>query len=199
MATKHAKVIDDAQFARLMVHCAKGQTPLRDQAMLLLSYKAGLRSCEIAGLEWTDVTDAEGVVRQDRLFVPGDIAKNGKERTLPMHPSLHLALTLMRSEYPNDQRIIFAINPQLPFRAPVRPISAHAVSVWFGRLYERCGFQGFSSHSGRRTFITRAARRAGKFDCSIRDVQALAGHASLNTTEMYVDLSERAAELVNAL
>jgi integrase len=199
VATKHAKTLDDAQFARLMVHCAKGQHPLRDQVMVLLSHKAGLRSCEIAGLEWTDVTTADGEVNSRTLFIPDDIAKNGKERTLPMHPSLHLALSLLRGAYPDDKRIIFAVNPQLPFRDPVRPVTANAVTFWFKHLYERCGFEGCSSHSGRRTFITRAAQRAGRFDCSLRDVQALAGHASLNTTEMYIDLSARAGELVNAL
>ena len=78
MATKHAKTLDDLMFARLMIEVSKGDHSLRDQVMLLLSYKAGLRAQEIAGLEWTDVTDAEGNVRNDTLFVPGDIAKKGR-------------------------------------------------------------------------------------------------------------------------
>ena len=40
-----------------------------------------------------------------------------------------------------------------------RGYSAAAVSVWFHRLYSDLGFSGASSHSGRRTFITKAAKK----------------------------------------
>ena len=64
--------------------------------------------------------------------------------------------------------------------------SANAVAVFFQRLYRRLGFQGVSSHSGRRTFITKAARKISLVGGSLRDVQLLAGHASLNSTQLYV-------------
>ena len=46
---------------------------------------------------------------------------------------------------------------------------------------------GCSSHSGRRTFITRAARKVSEVGGSVRDVQQLAGHARLQTTQRYID------------
>jgi integrase/recombinase XerD len=65
-------------------------------------------------------------------------------------------------------------------------MSAGAVQVWFHRLYHELGFSGASSHSGRRTFITRIAKKIVEAGGSLRDVQELAGHASLSTTQRYI-------------
>jgi integrase len=65
-------------------------------------------------------------------------------------------------------------------------MSAGAVQVWFHRLYASLGFAGASSHSGRRTFVTRCAKNIIAAGGSLRDVQELAGHASLATTQRYI-------------
>jgi integrase/recombinase XerD len=201
MASRRAKVLDDMMFAKLMVLASKGENSLRDQVMILLSYKAGLRASEIAGLNWKDVTDAEGAIRADALFVPGNIAKYGRERTVPMNPHLYTALLSLRMERPDDEGVIYGIGgggPRSSARGHKR-MSADAVTVWFRRIYAANSFEGCSSHSGRRTFITRLARKAGQHDCSIKDVQLLAGHARLDTTEKYIDPSPNVMRLVAAI
>ena len=57
----------------------------------------------------------------------------------------------------------------------------------FARWYETLGFHGCSSHSGRRTFITNAARKISTVDGSLRDVRMLAGHSNLRTTQRYIE------------
>jgi integrase len=67
---------------------------------------------------------------------------------------------------------------------PMTPLS---IVVWFNRAFRKVGLNGCSSHSGRRTFITRAARLVHKAGGSLRDVQLLAGHRSIQTTQRYID------------
>ncbi len=70
------------------------------------------------------------------------------------------------------------------------------VAVWYRVL----GFNGCSSHNGRRGFITNAARKIGAVGGSLRDVQLLAGRSSLSTTQRYIeahaDAQRRVVELV---
>jgi integrase/recombinase XerD len=77
--------------------------------------------------------------------------------------------------------------------------SAHAVVVFFARLYKRMGFQGATSHSGRRTYITRAARKISQAGGSLRDVQLLAGHSQLSTTQRYIEQDGEAQRKVTAM
>jgi integrase len=66
-------------------------------------------------------------------------------------------------------------------------LKANSVVNWFVALFKELGFEGCSSHSGRRSFITVAARNIHRSVCSLRDVQLVAGHRSIETTERYID------------
>jgi integrase/recombinase XerD len=65
-------------------------------------------------------------------------------------------------------------------------MSAHAIVNWFRLTYDSLEMHGCSSHSGRRTFITNAARMLPQINGSLRDIQELVGHRSLSTTERYI-------------
>jgi integrase/recombinase XerD len=65
--------------------------------------------------------------------------------------------------------------------------SPQAIVNMFQRWYRHLGFLGCSSHSGRRTFITNAARKISTVGGSLRDVQVLAGHTNLRTTQGYIE------------
>jgi integrase/recombinase XerD len=76
--------------------------------------------------------------------------------------------------------------------------SPQVIVNFFAEWYRKLGFVGCSSHSGRRSFITQSARKASLVGGSLRDVQALAGHASLSTTSRYIETDNEAQQkLVN--
>lgn len=150
--------------------------------MILLSVKAGLGAKEIACLTWSMVTDAEGAIADAIQLTNG--ASQGKRggRTIPMNTNLREALVALkeaRGDKASPERRVMYSERGAGY-------SAAAVQVWFARLYGKLGFIGASSHSGRRTFITRAARKIIEAGGSLRDVQELAGQASLATTQRYI-------------
>ena len=214
MATKRAKTITKAQFEKLLKIVSKSDHALRDEVALRLSFFAGLRACEIAGLRWSNnLCDATGAV-SDTIHITSDVAKRSVERFIPTEPKLLALLTRLRRARPEDEYVFYALhNNQTPMvtvlqgkkkvRVPnpdfvLGRVSANAVSQWFKRLYAQAEFEGCSSHSGRRTFVTARARMANMKQCSIRDVQVLAGHASLETTAAYIEPSEFQRDLVSA-
>ena len=86
-----AKVLAPGDVRRLQARAAHGRYALRNKVMVLLSFKAGLRACEMAGLDWSMVIGTDGKIGSSMLVADG-IAKNGRGRHLPIHPDLRSAL-----------------------------------------------------------------------------------------------------------
>jgi len=177
MAGKRAKFLSHAHVEDLLFFADHTRYPIRNQVIVLLSVKAGLRAAEIANLTWDMALDATGEVAT-ALELHDRIAKKRSGRVIPIHPDLE-AVRL------HEQNSITA-GPVIRSErgGAMRPI---AIVTWFARAYRTIGLTGCSSHSGRRTFITRAARLVHRAGGSLRDVQVLAGHRSLLTTQRYID------------
>src|SRR5438105_1567886 len=129
----------------------------------------------------------------DYLF-PTPKGKTGG-RTIPLHPDLQAALVLLetaRADMATPERPIL-------FSERGGGLSPATVRLWFHRLYTSLKMDGCSSHSGRRTFITRAARRVSQVGGSLRDVQELAGHTSLAMTQRYIEGDTEAKRKLVAL
>ncbi len=91
MPGKQAKVVTPPMLKRMLRRVSHSSFPARDRAMILLSIKAGLRACEIAGLDWSMVLDAQGRV-SGTIHVRDVIAKKRGGQRIPMHPDLRRAL-----------------------------------------------------------------------------------------------------------
>ena len=77
-----------------------------------------------------------------------------------------------------------------------KAMSAQVITNWFFNLDRGLGFDGCSSHSGRRTAITKWSRNITAAGGSLRDVQQLARHSSLQITQKYIEVSEGAMKRV---
>lgn len=193
MAGKQAKIISDTDLRRLVRLVRHGRYAARDAVMVLLSVKAGLRACEIAGLTWAMAYDARQAIGPV-LEVRDAIAKKCGGRVVPINATLRTALqVLQRQVRPSPDEPIIASERG----GHIRPT---AIVNRFSALYRRAELTGCSSHSGRRTFITKAARLVFKVGGSLRDVQQLAGYASIKMTQRYIEGSTQAKRaLVNLL
>ena len=178
MLGRQAKVLSEPQVTVLLAYAARTRNPVRNRVIVLLSVKAGLRACEIAKLTWDMVLDCGGHVGA-LIELHDSAAKHKGGRRIPVHPDLRSALVAWRSVSPHPGPVVRS----------QRGSAMTAVSIvnWFAAAYRAIGVAGCSSHSGRRTFITRAARLVHSAGGSLRDVQVLAGHRSIQTTQRYID------------
>ena len=181
MPGKQAKILSDHQVRAALGYIDSLRYPEKYRAMFLLSCKAGLRAAEIAQLTWSMVTGPEGGLA-DVVEIRDDIAKNRSGRLIPMHRDLRAALAALKE----SRRHIAPDDYLIPSERGAS-MSAQTVTNWFFRLYRNLGFAGCSSHSGRRTFVTKAAKAVSKAGGSLRDVQQLAGHKHLQTTQRYIE------------
>jgi integrase/recombinase XerD len=192
---KQAKILSDKQVRAVLGELENRRYPARDRTMFLLRIKAGMRAIEIAHVTWSMVTDAEGNIA-DAIALENKASKGKRGgRIIPLHPELKAALVALHRERGEEARA----NLPVIFSERGRGFSPGAVTVWFFRLYAGLSMVGCSSHSGRRTFLTKAARRVSEVGGSLRDVQQLAGHANLATTALYIETDQDAQRKLVAL
>ena len=159
-----------------------GQAQLvRDYLELLL--RTGLRRSEGAALHWDNVN------LKARTFTVKD-TKNGTDHQLPLSKQVEALLERRREAtggkgyvFPSDSKAGHLGDPRKTL-LKVREASGTTPTL----------------HDMRRTFITVAARRAHVAGATLRDVQILAGHASIETTQLYIEgCSEAQQRLVSCI
>lgn len=165
---RYPRPMHDERLAHAMHHADEQM-----RVILGLAAYAGLRACEIAGLDWADV-ELDG--NEPTLIVSR--GKGGKARVVPL--STTLAALLSALPYRHGPVIL---------RADGNPgnTTAMAVTKRASRFLKEHGIPE-RLHAGRHRFATAAYR--GTLD--IRAVQSLLGHSSPTTTALYAASSNRA-------
>jgi integrase len=183
---KQARVLSKPQLEAVLGYLSKTRHAKRNCVILLLSAKAGLRAKEIAHLTWKMISEAQG--DEGPAIRLEDKASKGKSgRIIPINAELLAALAELKSS-------TWAMSEFVIVTERSRRTSAQAVVNMLCQWYRSVGLVGYSSHS--RTFITNAARKISTVGGSLRDVQILAGHGNLRTTQRYIEAHEQAQKRI---
>ncbi len=187
---KQAKVLTKQQQNAVLSYLETTRYSKRNKVIFLFSVRAGLRAKEIAAITWGMVTDAEGNV-SDSINIQNVASKGRSGGVVWMNKELKQAVleyrSILKSVNATDKIIRTERNSNT---------TAQVVVNMFDGWYKKLGFDGCSSHSGRRTFITNAARKISTVGGSIRDVQMLARHSSLQMTQRYIEADVEAQKKV---
>jgi len=172
-----------------------GLLTARDRAMVEAMVLGGLRRCEVLNLRMGDLKVAER-----KVFISD--GKGGRQRVVPISKRFFSSL----AGYLDDERPAEATTDHVfvvmkgPSRA--QPLSAYGLERILERAKERSGLAHGTCHELRHTCLTRL-REAGM---ALEAVQAQAGHASIETTRLYLHLADdwlageyiRASEAIDA-
>ena len=181
---KQAKILSDKQQNLTMAHLETTRYPLRNKIIFLLSFKEGLRAKEISKLAWSMVCNSDGKIA-DVINLSNNASKGKYSgRIIPMHKELKILLGELLTEKQKNE--YFSLDKPVIATERGEHTTPQVIVNFFYHLYKTIGFNGCSSHSGRRTFITNAAKHISLVGGTLNDVRLLAGHSSLATTQRYI-------------
>lgn len=173
------RALSPRQVDELLELPLRAPTPerLRDKAMLELLYATGMRVSELVALDVTDVDLEQGEVRCT--------GKGGRVRTLPVNGSATTAL----EEYYDIGRSQLARGSAEPVGALFlnhrgKRLTRQGFWLILKQYAEELGLSDLTPHMLRHSFA--AHMISGGAD--LRAVQALLGHASISTTQIYTQI-----------
>jgi integrase/recombinase XerD len=183
-----AKTLDDQELKRLLAVIEIGRHAERNRCIVLTTFLAGMRIGEVAKLKVGDVLDPDGNVR-DRIILTSAMVKGGHGRTVFVSKRLRRELQRYFLTLPRHVQRDDAL-----FRSQKgRAFSANTLCQTVSRMYRDAGLYDCTSHSGRRTFVTKLATSG----ISLKVVMELVGHRNLSTTQNYISTTDQM--LMNAV
>ena len=154
----------------------------RYEILFELIQKSGLRISEALNLKISDIRVTDGIARSVRV-----IGKGNKERLVPLPESFGRVLAMTIADKYRDE-YLFAKKPG------GKPIGQHAARAYLKKLMDKAGInKKVTPHKLRHTYATRLLEK----DVQLVDIQALLGHESIATTQIYTHAGqERLSKLV---
>lgn len=190
---KQAKVLSKNELSRLLKIVRFTRHKERNKLIVLLSFGAGLRACEIAQLRVKDVVTESGDVK-DTIYLKSFQTKGNSDQQVIVSEALRkeIAQYISKNKYLLNNREGHLLRSQKTREG----FSSQTIQNLFRFLYHEANIENASSHSGRRSFITNLSEKG----VSVRVIQELARHSSMVTTQRYIDVSvdklKNAVELV---
>ena len=176
-----AKSLSEAELKRVLAVVSAGRNAERNRAMVLLTFYAGMRVGEVSALKWGDLKETDGSIKNEiRLKAEQTKGKHG--RTIMVCDKLRKELTT----YAQSVKSTDNNKPAIYSQRTREGFNSNTLSQEFKTLYKKAGITGATSHSGRRTFITTLANKG----VGVRVLMSLAGHRSITTTQLYIDIND---------
>lgn len=177
---KQAKTLTERELKAVLAHCRTRKHAERDRLAVLLGHWAGLRAKEIAALKRHHVVADNGSIR-DSFLLTAEETKGRKARRVFLNTRLQKEI----DDYLKTVKLR-EINPFLLQSQKGMEFSANTMCQLLCQIYRECGIEGASSHTGRRSFITKLAAKG----VGVRVLAELAAHSSIATTQRYIDVNE---------
>ena len=181
--TGSAQVLSDQDLKIVLkvITSSDARRSRRNVAIVILSHYLALRAKELSALKIGDVFDGEKMV--DVLRLLASYTKGNKHRDISLtNRKVRDALENLITELKHQDGERFSLDSAL-FRSQKRGhFSANTMVQLLKNIYVSAGFKNASSHSGRRSLITKLADKG----VSVNDIRLIAGHSSIATTQRYI-------------
>lgn len=148
---------------------------LKHKTMLSTMYATGMRPHELCLMRYHDI-------RKDDMMVRVAHGKGGKERYVMLSKHIYTLLRRYWIEYPVEKRIWL-----FPADAGTRPMQVDTLSSIFRKCRKKARINGAASlYSIRHSFATHLLEDG----CNLRVIQQLMGHASIESTIIYLHVAK---------
>jgi integrase/recombinase XerD len=164
-----AKILTDSEIEAIFSLFSE-----RDRAVFAICLYTGCRISEALSIRLSDISNCVITLRKNSTK-----GKRGS-RSLPISPSLETIL--------NDYlAITFPGEFLFPGRDGTKPLTTAYADLVLRETCLKLGFKGISTHSFRRTALTRMHSQG----VPLRTIQRISGHSSLATLSLYLEVSDQ--------